>query len=29
MLRPYNGKETPPEKENLTKGKLKFLQKPT
>jgi hypothetical protein len=29
MLRPYNGKETLPEKENVIKGKLKFLQKPT
>ena len=29
MLGPYNGKGTLPEKENLTKVKLKFLQKPT
>jgi hypothetical protein len=29
MLRPSNGKETLPEKENLTKVKLRFLQKPT
>jgi hypothetical protein len=29
MLRACNGKETLPEKENLAKVKLRFLQKPT